>query len=112
LEISEIIKKHTPENRFIIDNGSGLLTGVLSYYSHSRAQYFTVSDRAIADLEDLRAYGATTFVRMETKYGNSVQATKGHKEFWHYLNETYEPIALTDHYLIFDLRVPIKGGKK
>ena len=112
LEISEIIKKHTPENRFIIDNGSGLLTGVLSYYSHSRAQYFTVSDRAIADLEDLRAYGATTFVRMETKYGNRVQATKGHKDFWHYLNETYEPIALTDHYLIFDLRVPIKGGKK
>lgn len=112
LEVAEIIKKHAPENRFIIDNGSGLLTGVISYYSHSRAQYFTVSDRAIADLEDLRSHGATTFVTMETKYGSSIQETKGYKEFWHYLNETYRTIAITDHYLIFDLRVPIKGGKK
>jgi hypothetical protein len=104
LEVSEIIKKHTPKDRFIVDNG-GFLTPVLSYYSHSRAQFFTVGETAIAALEDSRARGATTFVTMETKYGSSIQAVKGHKEFWHYLNETYEPIALTDHYLIFDLRV-------
>ena len=107
LEVSEIIKNHTPKNRYIIDSGSALLTAVLSYYSHSRIQSFTVNETAIAEIEDLRARGATTFVTMETKYGSSIKVIKGHKDFWHYLNEKYKPIALTDHYLIFDLRVPL-----
>lgn len=104
LEVSGIIKNHTPKNRFIIDSGSGLLTVMISYYSHSRAQSLSVNDTAIAELENLRTRGATTFVTMETEYGSSIQGTKGHKDFWHYLNEKYKPIALTDHYLIFDLR--------
>lgn len=111
LEISELIKKHTPGNRFIIDNESGLLTSVISYYSHSKAQPFTVNGSEIAALENLRAQGATTFVTMETKYGSSISATKGNKEFWDYLNEKYKPIAITDHYHIFDLRIP-KSDKR
>lgn len=104
LEISEIIKKNTPEGSFIVDNELGLLTSVISYYSHSKAQPFMVSGSAIADLESLRALGATTFVTMETAYGSSIPATKANKEFWRYLNEKYRPLALTEHYLIFDLR--------
>lgn len=111
LEISEIIKKNTPNNRFILDNESGLLTSVISYYSYSKARVFIVTDTAIADLESLRSLGATTFVTMETAYGSSIQTTKGNKEFWRYLNEKYRPLAITEHYFIFDLRVPINGGK-
>jgi hypothetical protein len=104
LEVSEIIKKSAPEGRFIIDNESGLLTSVISYYSHSKAHPFNVSDSAIADLENLRALGATTFVTMETVYGSSIEETKRNKDFWDYLNEKYKPLAITEHYLIFDLR--------
>ncbi len=108
MEISEIIKKNVPEKgRFIIDNESGLLTSVISYYSHSRAQPFTVSERSIVELENLRAQGATTFVTMETKYGSSIQRTEEHSGFWHYLNKNYKPLALTDHYHIFDLRASV-----
>ena len=106
LEISEMIKRNTPKDRFIIDNESSLLTVVISYYSDSKAQYFYLSKKAISDLENLRAQGATTFVTMETDYGGCVQVTKDNKEFWRYLNEKYKPIAITDHYLIFDLRIP------
>jgi len=107
LEVSEIIKNHAPKNSFIIDNESGLLTSVISYYSHSKALPATVGKGAIEELENLRAHGATAFVTMETKYGSSIQATKENKGFWRYLNEKYTPIAITDHYFIFDLRVPI-----
>jgi len=111
LEISELINKNTPGNRFIIDNESGLLTSVISYYSHSKAQPFTVSNRAIAELEYLRSCGATTFVTMETAYGSNIQVTKEHKDFWHYLNKNYKPLAITEHYHIFDLRTTLKGDK-
>jgi len=112
LEISEIIKNNVPKNRFIVDNESGLLTSVISYYSHSKAHPFVVGDSAIADLEYFRTQGATTFATMETSYGSSIQATKAHKDLWRHLNEKYKPLALTDHYLIFDLRVSNQGGGK
>lgn len=104
LEVSEIIKKHVPKNRFIIDSGSGLLTAVLSYHSHSKSQWFTVSETAITELENLRARGATTFVSMDTTYGDSAKRIQSNKVFWNYLNQNYKPIAVTDHYFIFDLR--------
>lgn len=106
LEVSDIIKKHTPGKRFVIENESGLLTSVISYYSHSRAQGFTISESAIEDLECLRAQGATTFVTMETKYNDRIKTTKENKKFWNYLNEKCKPITITDHYHIFDLRAP------
>ncbi|MCX5699155.1 MAG: glycosyltransferase family 39 protein [Candidatus Omnitrophica bacterium] len=108
LEVSEMIKKNAPGNRLIIDNGSGHLTSVISYYSHSKVQPFGMSGSVIAELERLRTLGATTFVTMETAYGNSIQATKGDKGFWNYLNENYKAIAITEHYLIFDLRNSIR----
>lgn len=104
IEVSEIIKNNTPKDSFIIDNESGLLTSVIAYYSHSKAQPFVVSDVAIAEVESLRAQGATAFVTMETIYGSSIGKTKAHKDFWEYLNKKYKPLALTDHYHIFDLR--------
>jgi 4-amino-4-deoxy-L-arabinose transferase-like glycosyltransferase len=110
LEISEIIKKYQPNARFLVDNG-GFLTPVLSYYSHSRAQFFGLGGKVIDALEDARNHGATAFVAMKTRYGNYVQSTRRHKEFWQYLNDTYKPIALTDHYLIYDLRVKKQEAK-
>jgi len=112
LEVSNIIKKHTPRKRFVIENESGLLTSVISYYSHSRAQGFTVSESAIEDLESLRSQGATTFVSMKTKYGNNVKSIKGKKWFWNYLNEKYKPIAINDNYHMFDLTTQIKEKSK
>lgn len=113
IEVSEIIKKHTPKNRFIIDNGSGLLTAVISYYSESRAHYFTVTPSAIADLENWRKQGATTFVTMETNYDRKlVPAQINYKNFWEYLHKTATPIAITEHYQIFDLQRPLPTGEK
>ena len=112
LEVSEIIKKHAPKNRFIIDNQNGLLVAVLSYYSNSKAQFFTISEKSIQELETLRAQGATTFVTMESDYGSSVQATEDHKDFWQYLNKNYKPLAITKHYHIFDLRIPLTKGNE
>lgn len=103
LEVSEIIKKNVPKNRFIIDCGSGLSTGMIAYYSHSKSAPLVVSETVITDLENLRARGATTFVTMQTAYGGSVQAVKEHKDFWLYLNEKYKPLAVNDHYIIFGL---------
>lgn len=104
LEVSEIIKKNVADNRLIIDNGSGLLTSVISYYSHSKVQPFTMSGSSVSELEKLRSLGATTFVTMETAYGSSVKATKEDKDFWNYLSKNYKALAVTEHYLIFDLR--------
>ena len=114
LEVSEIIKKQTPQNRFVIDNGgSEVLTSVLSYYCYGKSRWFPDrlrGEQAIAELEKLRTQGATTFVTMETDYNNHVPVTLKNKIFWDYLNEHYEALAVTDHYHIFDLRVPkIKG---
>ena len=105
LKISQIVKNHVPKDRFIIDNESGLLTAVISYYCHAKAHPFSAKS-TIEELESLRAQGATTFVTMETAYDNRVPATKEQKEFWAYLNKKYKPLAITDHYVIFDLRVP------
>jgi len=104
LEVSEIIKKNFPEGSFVIDNESPLLTSVVSYYSHSKAQPFVLGSSSIADLEYFRAQGATILVTMETSYGSNVQATKAQEDFWRYLNEKYKPLASTEHYHIFDLR--------
>jgi len=105
LEVAEIIKEHTPQNSFIVLNQPDAVPGVIAYYSRSRAQQFKVSETAIAELKDLRARGATTYVAIDTKYGSGVKATQGNKTFWRYLNKKYKAIALTDHYLVFDLTV-------
>ena len=112
LEVSEIIKKNVAQNRFIIDAGSGFLTGIISYYSHSKSLPFTPSESSVVEIERLRAKGATTFVTAETYYGNTIPIVKGYKDLWLYLNEKCIPVAVNDHYLIFDLRVPKNGGVK
>jgi 4-amino-4-deoxy-L-arabinose transferase-like glycosyltransferase len=104
LEVSEIIKKNAPKNRFLIDDEPGILMPVISYYSHSKTQFLVMGNAAVKDLEALRAEGATTFAAMETKYGNYINATKENKELWRYLNEECKPVAITDHYMVFDLR--------
>lgn len=106
-EVAEIIKKHIPKNKCIIEVGK--LSGMIAYYSHNKAMFFVISDTAIADLEDLRAHGVTAFVAMETRYGNPIPLIKEQKELWAYLNEKCKPIAVNDQYLIFDLRFPLNG---
>lgn len=113
IEAAEIIKKHTPENRFVIVNQDGILLSVFSYYSHSKSCYFTVRDKSIDELEYWRSKGATTFVALDTNYEKDVvRRAKENEAFWRYLNENYKPVAITDHYFIFDLRNPIRLEKK
>ena len=103
LEVSEIIKKNFPGNRFLIDAGSGLLTGMISYYSHSKSFPLPPIGSSVQEIENLRAKGATTYVAMETAYGNTIPLIKEKKELWAYLNEKCIPIAVNDHYVIFGL---------
>jgi len=104
LEVSEIIKRNTPKERFIVMNQGGVPPAVLAYYSERKTSFFIVWKEAITDLENQRARGATAYVAINSKYTNAVQTTKNNKDFWKYLNEKYAPIAVTDNYLIFDIR--------
>jgi 4-amino-4-deoxy-L-arabinose transferase-like glycosyltransferase len=83
---------------------------VLSYYSKSKSWPLPMfsSKESIELLESFRARGATTYVAMESKYGNGVQATKEKGLFWKHLNKYYAPIHLSPHFLIFDLRSRIQ----
>lgn len=105
LEVSKIIKEQTPENRVILLNQPRAIPAVLTYYSQCKTWYFLIESdqQAIARLEHLRARGATTYVAIDTKYGSGVKETKQNTMFWRYLCERYMPIAIADHYLVFDL---------
>jgi len=104
LEVSEIIKKCTPKDRFIILNQGGVPPAVLAYYSKGKTWLFIAGKKAIKEFEEMRTWGATTYVAINSKYTAGVQQTKSNKDFWRYLNEKYTPIAVTDNYLIFDVR--------
>jgi len=109
LEAAEIVKKQASENSFVIVAQNGLLLSVFSYYSHSRSWYFTVRGKAIEELEYWRSKGATTFVALDTNYEKDVVLrAKENEVFWRYLNENYRPLAVSEHYFIFDLRNPLK----
>lgn len=112
MEVSNIIKTNFPGSRFLIDSGSGFLTGMLSYYSHSKSMPYTPSANSVQEIENLRAKGATTFVSMDSAYGNTIPLIKKNKELWRYLFDSCIPIAVNEHYVIFDLRLPIEEGKK
>jgi len=113
MEAAKIIREHFPKNSFMILDQPKATPGVETYYSHTRSWDFLAVKTAIPELERLRSLGAASFVAIDTKYGSGVLGTKNNVSFWQYLNEKYKPIVLTDHYLIFDLRVPLAtGGKK
>jgi|GEM_PF-1272369 len=106
LKVSEIIRERTPKNRFILLNQPIVMPAVETYYSQCRTWYFDTGGgkNTIDELERLRRNGATTYVAIDTKYGSGVKSTKKNKYLWQHLNEKYTPIAVTDHYLIFDIR--------
>lgn len=106
LEVSKIVQGRTPSNAIVLLNQPGAITGgPISYYSKRTTWEFGVEsdEKAIAELERQRARGATTYVAIDTIYGSGVQNTKSHESFWRYLNDKYNSIVTTDHYLIFDL---------
>jgi hypothetical protein len=104
LEVSAIIRQKFPGHRFLIDGGSGFLTGMISYYSHSKSLPFNLSATSKLEIENLRNKGATALVVMESLYGNNIPPLKANKELWKYLNDECKPIVVNEHYLIFDLR--------
>lgn len=110
LEVSNIIKEGTPKNRVILLYQPGAVPGTLTYYSQCKTWAFHIytDEQAIEDLEHFRKRGATTYVAHDTKYGSGVKGTRRHKIFWDYLTENYMPIAMTDNYLVFDIRNPKK----
>lgn len=107
LEVSEIIKENFPKNRFLIDAGSGFLTGMISYYSQSKSLPYTAGPSSVQEIENLRVKGATTFVAMESAYSSNIALIKENKDLWQYLNRECRPVAVNEHYLIFDLRIPV-----
>ena len=108
LAAAEIIKEHTPKNRYILLTQPGAMPGAETYYSRSRTLYFFRGNgkKTIDELETERKNGATTYLALDTKYGSGVNATKNDMVFWQYLKEKYTTIAVTEHYLIFDIREP------
>ncbi|MBI4454644.1 MAG: glycosyltransferase family 39 protein [Acidobacteria bacterium] len=115
LEIAQIIRQKTiPSGALILNDPPNALNTTLTYYSHRKSWPFSVEpgDQAIRDLETLRAKGATTYVAVDNSYGSGVAETRRNGEFWRYLNDHYEPIALHTHYVIFDLLVPKRSKER
>jgi len=108
LEVAEIIKENTPSNRAILLNQPMAMPAVVTYYAQCKTWYFKTdsNEQAIADLEKLRARGATTYVAIDTMYGSGVRDTEEHAVFYEYLKRKYTPISLSEHYLIYDLSGP------
>ena len=107
-EVAKIVREQTPQDGALILNQPISSPTVLTYYAQRKSWEFRVwtGKQAIRDLEILHARGATTYVAIDTKYSSGVAETKQNDVFWRYLNETYTPIAISDHYVIFDLTTP------
>jgi 4-amino-4-deoxy-L-arabinose transferase-like glycosyltransferase len=107
LEVAGIIKTHTPADSVLVVSQPGAMLTPIAYYADRKCAWFDVAhgERAISELERSIQEGGTTYVAIDTKYGSGVEQTKRNTAFWEYLNKTFRPIALTDHYLIFDLVV-------
>lgn len=105
-EVSQIIREQTPQDGSLVLNQPHASSTVLTYYAQRKSWSFSVAvgEQAIEELEYLRARGATTYVAIDTRYGSGIAETRGNDIFWHYLNDTYTPITLSEHYVIFDLR--------
>jgi hypothetical protein len=113
LEAAKIVTDRMPSNRFIVVTESGLVQPVFSYYSKSKVYPFSIGSKSIVeDLEKLRGQGATAYVALDSNYGDVVKLVRGKENFWHHLNEKYKLIAMTDHYIIFDLTASNQGGGK
>ena len=107
-EVAKIVREQTPQDGALILNQPISSPTVLTYYAQRKSWEFRVwtGKQAIRDLEILHARGATTYVAIDTKYSSGVAETKQNDVFWRYLNETYTPIAISNHYVIFDLTTP------
>jgi len=108
LEVAGIVKENTNEDRAIILNQPCAVPAVVTYYAECKTWYFRLEsdEMAIEELENLRTHGATTYVAIDTKYGSGVTDTEQHEMFYQYLRDRYRPVALSEHYLIYDLRDP------
>lgn len=107
-EVARIIRERTPEDAVMILNQPNASPTVLTYYARRRSWDFRIAtgSDAIQDLERLRARGGTIYVAVETRYGNGVAQTKADESLWRHLNTRYRPVAVSPHYLIFDVRSP------
>ena len=114
LEVAQIIRQETnPSAVLILNDPPNALNTTLTYYAHRKSWPFSVAPgyQAIQDLESLRAQGATTYVAVDSRYGSGVADTRRNNEFWRYLNDYYTPIAVNEHYLIFDFLAARRPGE-
>jgi hypothetical protein len=114
LEAARIVRERTEQNAILIMNDPpNALNTTLTYYAHRKSWPFSVGskDQAIRDLEALRSQGGTVYVAVDSSYGSGVTESRKNEEFWQYLNERYMPIAVTKHYLIFDLSASQGAGQ-
>lgn len=106
LRVAQLVREQTPGNAILIlnDPPNGLNT-TLTYYAHRKSWAFDVleGDKAVSELEALKAKGATVYVAVDSRYGSGVQDTKRNEVFWQYLNQHYKPFVLDEHYMVFDL---------
>jgi hypothetical protein len=107
--VAEVVRSQAPPGGGVILNQPGDTTQALTYELQRQSWDWKLvaqgqGQQAIRDLESLRARGATTYVAIDTKYGSGVAALKKDEELWRYLNEHYEPVVLSVHYAVFDLR--------
>jgi hypothetical protein len=109
MEVATIVRTQTPPEGAVILDQPGDTTQAVTYQLQRQSWDWKLvtqgkSAQAIQDLEKLRARGATTYIAIDTKYGSGMDDLNNNPILWRYLNDTYRPIALSEHYAIFDLR--------
>jgi len=106
IEVSKIIKDKTNVNDCLIINQPSAMKTVLTYYSdRSSFDFFPYpGDSAKISLESYIARGGNIYVAIDTKYASGMKESKQNAVFWKYLTQTYDTIAYSDHYAIFNLK--------
>jgi 4-amino-4-deoxy-L-arabinose transferase-like glycosyltransferase len=106
LEVSKIIKDKTNINDCLVINQPSAMKTVLTYYSDRSSFDFSPyhGDSTIISLESYIKRGGTIYVALDTKYASGMQQSKQNILFWKYLTQTYDTIAYSEHYAIFNLK--------
>ena len=105
-EVSKIIQSKTNINDCLIINQPSAMKTVLTYYSkRSSFDFYPYpGDSAIISLESYIKRGGNIYIELDKKYASDMEKSKQNSKFWKYLKKSYDTIAYTKHYAIFNLK--------
>ena len=104
-EVARILRERTAPGSVLILNDLNECNTTLTYYARRKAWTFQIppGEEAVTRLEALRAQGASAYVAVDSRYYERVRETRENTFLWEHLKLRYRTIAVSDHYVIYDL---------